>query len=56
MVCGGKQYVTNVCMYATLFCLYSGIITQTARRRESVPYANGIRFSCSISAARKGGY
>ena len=37
MVWGGKRYVTNVCMYAALFCLYSGIVTQTARRRESVP-------------------
>ena len=27
---GGKRYVTNVCMYAALFRLYSGIITQTA--------------------------
>ena len=36
MVCvwgGGKQYVTNVCMYVAIFRLYSGIITQTARRR-----------------------
>ena len=32
MVWGGG-YVTNVCMYAALFRLYSGIITQTARRR-----------------------
>ena len=44
MVCvwggGGKWYVKNVCMYVALFPLYSGIITQTARRmrcRESVP-------------------
>ena len=38
---GGKRYVTNVCMYAALFRLYSGIMTQTARRRrrrESVPF------------------
>ena len=34
---GGKRYVENGCMYAALFCLYSGIITQTARRRGSVP-------------------
>ena len=34
VVCGGgKRYVTNVCMYAALFRLYYGIITQTARRR-----------------------
>ena len=43
MVCGGgKRYITNVCMYAALFRLYSGIITQTARcrrRTESVPHA-----------------
>ena len=37
MALGGERYVTNVCMYAALFRLYSGIITQTARRRESVP-------------------
>ena len=37
MVWGGKRYVTNVCMYTALFRLYSGIITQTARRRESIP-------------------
>ena len=41
MVWGGKRYVTNVCMYAALFRLYFGIMTQTARRRarrkESVP-------------------
>ena len=41
MVWGGKLYVTNVCMYAALFRLYSGRVTQTARcrarRRESVP-------------------
>ena len=39
MVCGGgERYVTNVCVCAALFCLYSGIIiTQTAHRRESVP-------------------
>ena len=30
---GGKRYVKNVCMYAALFRLYSGTITQTARRR-----------------------
>ena len=36
-MCGVKRYVTNVCMYAALFRLYSGTITQTARRRESVP-------------------
>ena len=29
---GGKRGVTNVCMYAALFRLYSGIITQTAHR------------------------
>ena len=34
---GGGRYVTNVCMYAALFRLYSGTITQTARSRESVP-------------------
>ena len=41
---GGKGYVKNVCMYAALFRLSSGIVTQTARcrarrrrRRESVP-------------------
>ena len=27
MVWGSKRYVTNVCMYAALFHLYSGIIT-----------------------------
>ena len=55
MVWGGKRYVTNVCMYAALFHLYSGIISQTVRcrarrrahrrrRRESVPIAgNGVR-------------
>ena len=30
---GGKRYVKNVCMYAALFRLSSGIVTQTARRR-----------------------
>ena len=48
MVWGGKRYVTNVCMYAALFRLYSGIVTQTARRtcrKESVPT------SSSLSAA-----
>ena len=41
---GVKRYVTNVCMYAALFCQYSHIITQTMRRTarrgrrgESVP-------------------
>ena len=34
MVLGGKRYVTNVCMYAALFRLYSGRITQTTRRRK----------------------
>ena len=41
---GGKRYVNKVCMYAELFRLYSGIITQTVhrrarrrRRRGSVP-------------------
>ena len=48
MVCvcgGGKRYVKNVCMYAALFRLSFGIVTQTARRKarrrhrgESVPY------------------
>ena len=28
-MCGGKWYVENVCMYAALFRLYSGIIIQT---------------------------
>ena len=39
-MCGGKQSVEKVFIYATLFRLYSGIITQTARckrRRESAP-------------------
>ena len=35
-VCGGG-YTANVCMYAALFRLSFGIVTQTARRRESVP-------------------
>ena len=41
---GGKWYVKNVSMYAALFRPYSGIVTQTVRRRarrrrrrESVP-------------------
>ena len=37
---GGKRYVKNVCMYAALFRASSGIVTQTARRRESVPKAH----------------
>ena len=37
MVWGCKRYVSNVCMYVALLRLYSGIITQTARRRESGP-------------------
>ena len=32
---GGKRYVENLCMYAALFRLCSGIVTQTARRRGS---------------------
>ena len=31
---GGERYVTNVCMYAALFHMYSGTITQIACRRE----------------------
>ena len=37
MCVGGKRYATNMYMYAALVNLYYGIITQTARRRESVP-------------------
>ena len=46
----GKQYAKSVWMYAALFRLYSGIITQNARRRHrkrrrgSVPIAPGIQF------------
>ena len=36
MVVGGGNE-TNVCIYAALFRLQSGVITQTARHRESVP-------------------
>ena len=43
MWCVWGGYVTNVCMYAALFRLYSDTITQTtrhtARRRESVSSA-----------------
>ena len=38
---GCKRCVTKVYMYAALFRLYSSIITQTARRRESVPNGGG---------------
>ena len=38
VVYGGIQYVKSACMYAPLFCLYSGRITQTARRRIRIPY------------------
>ena len=60
---GGGRYVTNVCMYAALFRLYSGISTQTARRRahqrrrrESIPRgATGPCYpSCSRIAASCG--
>ena len=43
---GGKRNVTNVCMYAALFRLYFGIITQTAcrkHRRESAPKKGCVR-------------
>ena len=30
MVVGGIRYVKSACMYALLFCLYYGVITQTA--------------------------
>ena len=33
MVYGGIRHVKRACMYAPLFCLYSRIITQTARSR-----------------------
>ena len=51
-VCGGERCVTNVCMYAALFHLYSGIITQTARRRhrkESVPLKEHVKEWKSIT-------
>ena len=44
---GVKRYVTNVCMYTALFCLFCDKITQTAhcrprrrRHRESGPRGN----------------
>ena len=60
---GGKRYVTNVCMYAALFRVYSGTITQTARRkarrrahyrrrRESVPCAHHMKYITVLTWCR----
>ena len=37
----GKQYLENVCMYAALFRLYCGIITQTAHCRARRRHRKG---------------